>query len=160
MFNNRHNQMIKDQNGKVHWISRSVVVVAIVFWRDYFLIVRRGKSVFETGKWCLPCGYLDYNETIEECAIREIWEESGVDLRKSKHQLTLDYVNSNPDTQKQQIGFHYIVEIDSDSERPEVDLSVVDSDETTDAKWIKIEDLSKFKFAFNHDKKMLKHFSK
>jgi len=152
--------MIKDQNGKVHWISRSVVVVCSIFWQDYFLIVRRGKRVLETGKWCLPCGYLDYDETIEECVIRETWEETGIDLRNHKHQIQLDYINSNPTTQNQQIGFHYIVEIDSDSERPQVDLSVVDSDETTDAKWIKISDIDQYKFAFNHDKKMLKHFSK
>lgn len=159
MFNNRHNQMIKDQNGKVHWISRSVVVVCSIFWQDYFLIVRRGKRVLETGKWCLPCGYLDYDETIEECAIRETWEETGIDLRNYKHQIQLDYINSDPTTQNQQIGFHYLIEVSSD-ERPQIDLSVVDSNETTDAKWIKITDIDQYKFAFNHDKKMLKHFSK
>lgn len=159
MFNNRHNQMIKDQNGKVHWISRSVVVVCSIFWQDYFLIVRRGKRVLETGKWCLPCGYLDYDETIEECAIRETWEETGIDLRNYKHQIKLDYINSDPTTQNQQIGFHYLIEVNSD-ERPQIDLSVVDSNETTDAKWIKITDIDQYKFAFNHDKKMLKHFSK
>lgn len=159
MFNNRHNQMIKDQNGKVHWISRSVVVVCSIFWQDYFLIVRRGKRVLETGKWCLPCGYLDYDETIEECAIRETWEETGIDLRNYKHQIQLDYINSDPTTQNQQIGFHYLIEVNSD-ERPQIDLSVVDSNETTDAKWIKITDIDQYKFAFNHDKKMLKHFSK
>jgi 8-oxo-dGTP pyrophosphatase MutT (NUDIX family) len=157
MFNNNQNTMIKDEKGKVHWISRSVVVVCLVTWRGNFLIVRRGNQVIQTGKWCLPCGYLDYNESVEECAIREIWEESGIDIRQYPHELKLDYVNSNPDhTRNQDIGFHYIVEINSD-ETPKIDLNVVDYNETTDVKWISLGELNDFIFAFNHDKKILKY---
>jgi 8-oxo-dGTP pyrophosphatase MutT (NUDIX family) len=25
---------------------------------------------------------LDYDESVEECAVREIWEESGIDIRQ------------------------------------------------------------------------------
>jgi 8-oxo-dGTP pyrophosphatase MutT (NUDIX family) len=157
MFNNRQNTMIKDENGKAHWISRSVVVVCLVIWKDKFLIVRRGKHVTQTGKWCLPCGYLDYNESVEECAIREIWEESGIDIRKYQHDLKLDYINSNPEhTRNQDIGFHFIVDIKSELE-PEINLNVIDENETTDVKWIGFEELNDFIFAFNHDKKILKY---
>ncbi|RYY61096.1 MAG: NUDIX domain-containing protein, partial [Chitinophagaceae bacterium] len=38
---------------------------------EYLLIHRR-------GKWDLPKGKLDEGETIEECAIREVEEETGV----------------------------------------------------------------------------------
>ena len=69
MFKNRHNTMIKDENGKAHWISRSVVVVCLVSCKDKFLIVRRGNHVIQTGKWCLPCGYLDYDESTEEFTV-------------------------------------------------------------------------------------------
>ena len=160
MFNNRQNTMIKDEQGKAHWISRSVVVICLVTCNEKFLIVRRGNHVSQTGRWSLTCGYLDYNESVEECAIREIWEESGVDIRKYKHELKLDYVNSKPDhTRNQDIGFHYIVEIDSDR-LPKIDLSVVDSNETTDVKWISVDELDDFKFAFNHDKKILKYVNR
>lgn len=157
MFNNRQNIMIKDGDGKVHWISRSVVVICLIIWKNKFLIVRRGNHVIQTGKWCLPCGYLDYNELVEECAIREIWEESGIDIRQYTHELKLDYINSSPDhTRNQDIGFHYIVEMKSD-ELPKIDLTVVDFNETTDAKWIDLDELNNFVFAFNHDKKILKY---
>ena len=157
MFNNRQNTMIKDENGKAHWISRSVVVVCLVIWKDKFLIVRRGKHVTQTGKWCLPCGYLDYNESVEECAIREIWEESGIDIRKYQHDLKLDYINSKPEhTRNQDIGFHFIVDIKSELE-PEINLDVIDKNETTDVKWIGFEEINDFIFAFNHDKKILKY---
>lgn len=38
---------------------------------DYLMIFRR-------GKWDLPKGKLDYDETLEEAAIREVWEETGI----------------------------------------------------------------------------------
>ncbi len=36
--------------------------------------------IFRKGKWDLPKGKLDEGETIEECAIREVEEETGVQL--------------------------------------------------------------------------------
>lgn len=160
MFNNRQNIMIKDENGKVHWISRSVVVICLVVCNGKFLIVKRGNKVTQSGKWCLPCGYLDYDESTEECAVREIWEETSIHLKDYEHEISLEYVNSRPDhTRKQDIGFHYIVEIKSE-EDPSIDISIVDDGETTDVKWIEFEQISEFKFAFNHDKKILNYVSR
>ena len=34
------------------------------------------------GLWCCPCGYLDFDETLEECVIREIKEETGLTIPK------------------------------------------------------------------------------
>lgn len=156
MFNNIENKMIKDENGKVHWISRSVVVICLVVWGGKTLIVKRGKKVTQTGKWCLPCGYLDFNETIEDCAIREIYEESGVNLREYKHKIDLEKVNSDPTTDRQNIGFHYLIHIDSEKE-PSINLDVVDFHETTDAKWIDIIEAKNYKFAFTHLEKIEKY---
>lgn len=41
------------------------------------LCVRRGPGAFE-GSWALPGGFLRPDETIDECALRELAEESGV----------------------------------------------------------------------------------
>ena len=30
------------------------------------------------GAWVLPGGHIDVGEGFEECAIREIWEETGI----------------------------------------------------------------------------------
>jgi len=29
-------------------------------------------------KWCLPCGWLEPNESPQEAAVREVWEETGL----------------------------------------------------------------------------------
>lgn len=41
------------------------------------LMIKRGEHPF-LGKWALPGGFLRANETLEECALREITEETGV----------------------------------------------------------------------------------
>lgn len=56
---------------------------------DYFTVVQAGGGVvynskkeilfiFRRGKWDLPKGKLDKGETLEECALREVEEETGV----------------------------------------------------------------------------------
>ena len=45
-------------------------------------LVRNGEGdllmIFRRGKWDLPKGKLDHSETIEDCALREVTEETGV----------------------------------------------------------------------------------
>ena len=44
------------------------------------LLIRRKKPPFQNG-WALPGGFLDVgNETLEECAVREAREETGLDV--------------------------------------------------------------------------------
>lgn len=56
------------------------------------LLVKRGEHPFK-DKWALPGGFLRENETIEECALREIREETNV----TPSALMLVNVFSEPD---------------------------------------------------------------
>lgn len=35
----------------------------------------------DNTKWCLPCGWVDINETPIDAAVREVWEETGLNVR-------------------------------------------------------------------------------
>ena len=159
MFKSTPNKIIKDDNGKIHWVSRSLVTIAFVTWRGKILIVKRGESVTETGKWCLPCGYIDYDETIEESIGREICEETGIDVRNFIDLNSLKPVRifSDPIGKKQNIHMDFIINF-KDSDEPKIDMSVIDPLETTDVKWISFEEVVSYKFAFKHEEKIKSYY--
>ena len=71
--------------GKTYWVSRSMAVACFVFaninneWR--VLANQRGTGAADfNGLWNVPCGYLDFDETTKEAAMREVYEETGVKI--------------------------------------------------------------------------------
>jgi ADP-ribose pyrophosphatase YjhB (NUDIX family) len=48
------------------------------------------------GKWTLPGGWADVNQTAGECVVREIAEESGFNARALKLAAVYDYQKRNP----------------------------------------------------------------
>src|SRR5262245_39536349 len=44
------------------------------------LLVRR-KFDPRAGAWCLPAGFMEYGESPERCAVRELFEETGIRAR-------------------------------------------------------------------------------
>ncbi|MBO0664364.1 NUDIX hydrolase [Jiella sp. MQZ9-1] len=58
--------------------ARPALVVSIcVFDAERSLLVRRGKAPFE-GMWSLPGGGVEFGETLESAARRELFEETGL----------------------------------------------------------------------------------
>jgi mutator protein MutT len=51
--------------------------LAVVRRGDKILLVRRAKPP-GIGKWGFPGGHLDMGETVRECAVRELREETGI----------------------------------------------------------------------------------
>lgn len=42
------------------------------------LLVKRSPRVWGGGKWCFPCGFVEWGEDVREAARRETLEEAGV----------------------------------------------------------------------------------
>lgn len=63
--------------------------------KDRVLLVKYGESKrgsFYYGKWLLPAGVLEFGESLEDGARREVKEETGLDIRITDHATTFDRV--------------------------------------------------------------------
>lgn len=65
--------------GFVHYHDPKVAVVILVQQDEAVLLIRRGNDP-QKGKWAFPAGYVDYGEDPETAAIREVAEETGLDV--------------------------------------------------------------------------------
>lgn len=62
-------------------VRRPVVGVGVVVWKGgRVLLIRRGKSPMR-GRWSLPGGRQELGETVREAAVREVREETGLEIR-------------------------------------------------------------------------------
>lgn len=158
-FSNKENHShIVD--GKIIWNTRSVAVccVVIVNFKNklYALIGRRGPSTPDgTGLWNLPSGYLDWNESGTEATIREVWEETGVNLFKENVVVNnlIDpwLIKSEPDENHQNVTLRYGCIINTDS-LPDLNTENSEPDEVSYLRWLPINEIDKYDFAFEHDK--------
>ena len=77
------------RNGEEYWVSRSSTISLYVFCKDKMgnwniLVSQRGEKTKWGGKWNVVAGFLDYGETLEQAAVRECFEECGVNIQGAK----------------------------------------------------------------------------
>ena len=66
--------------GFIHYRNPVPAAGVILPGRDGVLMVKR-KFEPAAGAWCLPAGFMEYGETPERCAVRELREETGIAAR-------------------------------------------------------------------------------
>ena len=66
--------------GFIFYINPSPAVAVILLKDDKIVLVRR-KYEPKQGLWSLPAGFLEYDETIEQTAIREVKEETNLNIQ-------------------------------------------------------------------------------
>ena len=77
--------------GDVGYATPKVDVRGAAFVEGRVLLVRE----ISDGRWTLPGGWADVNQTAGECVVREIREESGFEARILKLAAVYDYQRSN-----------------------------------------------------------------
>jgi ADP-ribose pyrophosphatase YjhB (NUDIX family) len=65
----------------IHWINAIPVVETIVTNTKGHLVLIKRRFPPRIGDWALPGGHLDWGESAEEAAIREVREETGLEIR-------------------------------------------------------------------------------
>jgi len=125
-----------------HASLRHVVAHAIVERDGALLLEKRAGPILETGKWGLPSGYLERDETAAQGILRELKEETGW----LGEIISLFRINSNPNRPKedrQNVSFDYLVKPIEKVGKPDHESSKIE--------WIPIKKLLPLdELAFDH----------
>ena len=106
------------------------------------LLIQRGHEPFK-GCWAFPGGFMNMDETTEQCAVRELEEETG--LKVSNIQQIGTYSKVDRDPRGRTVTVAYLAVID----KPE---AVKGLDDAAKAQWFPISALPKL--AFDHEEIM------
>jgi len=154
----RPNKRYETEDGPI-FASRSITVNAIILnfiksctgFNTYVVLTRRSQFMMDSpGKWCIPSGYLDWDETIYEATIREVKEEIGLDLNEliDNFYTELNFKINDVPIRKQNIEFSSIFWIDN------LNLNdfnfKLDPLEVAEVKLVHVEDLHMYDIAFDH----------
>ena len=61
-------------------MDRPLVGVGVFIKRDGKYLLGKRKGAHGAGQWSLPGGHLEGGESFEDCCIREVKEETGLDI--------------------------------------------------------------------------------
>lgn len=161
------NQPCYDKYGRfLGWFSRSMATALFVFCKDQdgdwcVLASERGEEAADfVGMWNCCCGYLSRNETTQECAVRECFEETGVQVPIST--LIFEGYEDNPITaNRQNVTFRFSSWI-NDKVTTDFTFSKKNNEgkEVGEIKWVKINDIHNYEWAFNHKIRILEIYYK
>ena len=65
---------------RVHYRNPAPGVVILIAAGDWVLLGKRAESSYAPGKWCLPGGFVEFDEDYLTAALREVKEETGLDV--------------------------------------------------------------------------------
>ena len=149
----------------IGWFSRSMATALFAFCKDEegdwcVLASERGEEAADfRGMWNCTCGYLDYDETTKECAVRECFEETGVKL-PIESLIFIGYEDDPIKANRQNVTFRFAAKIE---DRITSDFKF--SKEHNEGKevgkiaWVKVKDIDNYEWAFNHKNRIVEIFN-
>jgi ADP-ribose pyrophosphatase YjhB (NUDIX family) len=56
-----------------------IVGVAAILFKDKKILLGKRNTSYK-GLWCIPCGYVEYDEDVHDAVVREFKEETGLEI--------------------------------------------------------------------------------
>jgi 8-oxo-dGTP diphosphatase len=102
------------------------------------LLIQRGNEPYK-GHWAFPGGFMNIDETAEQCALRELEEETGLKDVKVEQFYTFTDVNRDPRERVISIAYYGKIQLSN----------VKGSDDADDAQWFSLDEIPSL--AFDHE---------
>ena len=122
-------------------VSADIAVFAFDQSNIYLLLIKRGNEPFK-GKWALPGGFLEMDETIENCAERELFEETTINNASLEQLYTFSSVNRDPRGRVLTVAFWSLIDKNL--------AGISAGDDAVQAEWYLLNELPEL--AFDHAK--------
>jgi len=123
----------------------ALTVDCVVFGLDEedlkVMLIQRDLPPFEGG-WALPGGFVRLDETLEDAALRELQEETGLEKVYLEQLCTIGDIDRDPRERVVTVAYYALVKLS--------DHRVQAATDAREAAWFAIDDLPSL--AFDHDK--------
>lgn len=127
-------------------VTADIIILKTISNQQFVLLIKRKHHPFESI-WALPGGFLEMDETLEETALRELQEETGIAGIELKQFHTFSKVNRDPRHRTITTVFiGYAVG----------NISIVAGDDAANVKWFAIDELPPLAFDHREVMEMLK----
>ena len=130
------------ENGRETSFRHVVTDVIVANDKNEILLVKRADNLLNGGKFAIPGGFVDRDETISDAGAREMLEETGYDVESLSLFRIIDNPN-RPQEDRQNIAFVYIAKVKGGEKTL--------NNEVSEISWFNVNQLpSKDQFAFDH----------
>lgn len=102
------------------------------------LLIERGREPYK-GKWALPGGFIDMDESLETACLRELQEETGITINEVNQFKAFGAVNRDPRHRTISVVFYAFVGAEQPAQA---------GDDAAEAKWFPLDELPEL--AFDH----------
>lgn len=123
-------------------VTADIIILKKSNTQHFVLLIERKHTPYE-GMWALPGGFLEMDETLEEAALRELQEETGIFGVELKQFHTFSKVNRDP--RHRTITTVFIGYTDDN-------ISIEAGDDAAKAQWFSMNELPSL--AFDHGEVM------
>jgi molecular chaperone GrpE len=98
--------------------AKSILTVKGVILREdgKILLLKRSRKILNPGKWDLPGGTLEKGETLKEALLREIKEETGLEVEVGEIIGTAEFSKESNNFSEEKRGLRYLAYCSGDEE--------------------------------------------
>ena len=86
--------------------NQPIVGVGAVIIQDGRILLEKRKNEPGKGKWSVPGGLVELGESVEQTVVREVEEETGLEVEKPEH---IDVVDNIIRDESGRVKYHFVI---------------------------------------------------